>query len=193
MGRIKHSQSTQSNKFAISLQYLKKKLEMEFIFCMQINTKVSTSWYYRFKWKWLDMFKVPKIENWQYFFNQKKRCCNCFCVLLWCKFVGWVCSKINLLDQGTLKSGVSYKWFDELSRLIEWFLYADSDWITFGLTTNLFCVLDICWASTAVVDVKNDVLLLVRTRKVLELGFPKCFLIKTWLSVKRLFPILCNT
>ena len=35
MGKIKHSQSTQSNKFAISLQYLKKKLGMEFIFCMQ--------------------------------------------------------------------------------------------------------------------------------------------------------------
>ena len=34
MGMIKHSQSTQSNKFAISLQYLKKKLGMEFIFCM---------------------------------------------------------------------------------------------------------------------------------------------------------------
>ena len=34
MGRIKHSQSTQSNNFAISLQYLKKKLGMEFIFCM---------------------------------------------------------------------------------------------------------------------------------------------------------------
>ena len=35
LGMIKHSQSTQSNKFAISLQYLKKKLGMEFIFCMQ--------------------------------------------------------------------------------------------------------------------------------------------------------------
>ena len=34
MGRIKHSQSTQSNNFAIFLQYLKKKLGMEFIFCM---------------------------------------------------------------------------------------------------------------------------------------------------------------
>ena len=43
MGMIKHSQSTQSNKFAISLQYLKKKLGMEFIFCMQKNIKVSTS------------------------------------------------------------------------------------------------------------------------------------------------------
>ena len=33
MGMIKHSQSTQSNKFAISLQCLKRKLGMEFIFC----------------------------------------------------------------------------------------------------------------------------------------------------------------
>ena len=48
MDRIKHSQSTQSNKFAISLQYLKKKLEMEFIFCMQKNIKVSTSWHLLF-------------------------------------------------------------------------------------------------------------------------------------------------
>ena len=35
LGMIKHSQSTQNNKFAISLQYLKKKLGMEFIFCMR--------------------------------------------------------------------------------------------------------------------------------------------------------------
>ena len=44
---IKHSESTQSKKFAISLQYLKKKEEwdggMEFIFCMQIKIKVSRS------------------------------------------------------------------------------------------------------------------------------------------------------
>ena len=48
MGVIKHSQITQSNKFAISLQYLKKKLGIEFIFCMQIKIKVSTSWHYHF-------------------------------------------------------------------------------------------------------------------------------------------------
>ena len=46
MGRIKHSQSTQTKKFAISLQYLKKKLGMEFIFYMQKNIKASTSWPY---------------------------------------------------------------------------------------------------------------------------------------------------
>ena len=48
-----------------SFQYLynisKKKLIMEFIFCMQINIKVSTSWHYCFWWKWSDISKVPKI------------------------------------------------------------------------------------------------------------------------------------
>ena len=32
-----------------------------------------------------------------------------------------------LIDHGTLKSSISHKWFDESSRLIEWFLHADSD------------------------------------------------------------------
>ena len=90
---------------------------------------------------------------------------------------------------GTLKSGASHKWFDESSRLIEWFLYGDSDWIIFGLTTSLLCIFEICWVSTAVALVKNDVLLLVPTGKVLELSFPKNFLIKAWLSVEKLFPI----
>ena len=44
---------------------------------------------------------------------------------------------------GTLKSGVSHKRFDELSRLIESFLHADSDGIIFGLMTNLLCSFDI--------------------------------------------------
>ena len=90
---------------------------------------------------------------------------------------------------GTLKSGAFHIWFDESSRLTEWFLYADSDSIIFGLTTNLLCIFDICWVFTAVVLVKNDVLLLVPTGKVLEIGFSKCFLIKVWLSVKRLVPV----
>ena len=46
MGMIKQSQSTQSNKFAISLQYLKKEVRNGVHFCMQINIKVSTSWDY---------------------------------------------------------------------------------------------------------------------------------------------------
>ena len=35
---------------------------------------------------------------------------------------GW-----DVSDHGTLKSGASHKWFDESSRLIEWFLHADRD------------------------------------------------------------------
>ena len=46
-------------------------------------------------------------------------------------------------DHGTLKSGVSHKWFDELSRLIEWFLCTDSHGMVFGLTSNLLCIFDI--------------------------------------------------
>ena len=61
----------------------------------------------------------------------------------------------DLLDYGTQKSGLSYKWFDESSRLIEWFLHAVSDWIIFGLTTNLLGVFDIYWMSHAVELVVN--------------------------------------
>ena len=93
MGMIKHSQSTQSNKFAISLQYLKKKLGMEFIFCMQKNIKVSTSWHYRFRWKWLDMSKVPEIGNWQYFCNQKKRFATAFVFYCDAKLLGGYAQK----------------------------------------------------------------------------------------------------
>ena len=36
---VKHFQSSQNSKFAMSLQYPKKKLEVKLIFCMQINIK----------------------------------------------------------------------------------------------------------------------------------------------------------
>ena len=75
---------------------------MEFIFSMQINIKVYTSWQYYFRWKQPDMPKVFKIRNWEYFCNiLGKTCCNVFCVLLWwkifryftwvqsCLFVNW--------------------------------------------------------------------------------------------------------
>ena len=41
MGMVKRSQITQSNKFAISLQYLKKQVGGGGHFGMQINIKVS--------------------------------------------------------------------------------------------------------------------------------------------------------
>ena len=66
-----------------------------------------------------------------------------------------------------------------------------TDWLNdfwTSLTTSLLCIFDICWVSTAIVLVENDVLFIVPTGKALELGFPECFLIKAWLSVERLFP-----
>ena len=50
IGMMKHSQITQSNNFA-NLCSISKKLRAEFIFCIQINTKVSKNWHYRFWWK----------------------------------------------------------------------------------------------------------------------------------------------
>ena len=44
---MNHSQITQSSNFA-NLCSISKKLRMEFIFCMQINTEVSKNWHYRF-------------------------------------------------------------------------------------------------------------------------------------------------
>ena len=32
----------------------------------------------------------------------------------------------GLIDHGPLESGVYHNWFDELSRLIEWFVHAGS-------------------------------------------------------------------
>ena len=46
---------------------------------------------------------------------------------------GW-----GLIDHGTHKPSVSHKWFDELSRLTEWFLHADSDGIIFFSTLYLW-------------------------------------------------------
>ena len=42
---------------------------------------------------------------------------------------GW-----GLKDCGTLKLGIYHKWFDELNRLIEWFLHDDSDGMIFYST-----------------------------------------------------------
>ena len=46
-------------------------------------------------------------------------------------WVGVVKNGRGLKDCGTLKPGVSHKWFDVLGRSIEWFFHADSDGILF--------------------------------------------------------------
>ena len=55
-------------------------------------------------------------------------------------WVGIVKNGWGLRDHGALKSGISHKWFDKLSRSIEWFFYADSDGVIFGFTINLLCI-----------------------------------------------------
>ena len=62
-------------------------------------------------------------------------------------WVGVVKNEQGLKDRGTLKPGTSHKWFDELSRLIEWFLHADSDGIIFY---SKFYFTFKCWGTTAV-------------------------------------------
>ena len=52
-------------------------------------------------------------------------------------------SRQGFIDHETLKSGLSHKWFYELSRLTEWFLHADNDAIVFRLTDNLLWISDI--------------------------------------------------
>ena len=47
------------------------------------------------------------------------------------------------IDYDALKSGVSHKWFIELSRLIEWFLHTDSDGIVFVFMANLLLIFGI--------------------------------------------------
>ena len=61
---------------------------------------------------------------------------------------------VRPIDHGTLKSGVSHKWFDELSILIKWFLHADSDGIIFGLMASPIYFVSLTskwWGMTAVV------------------------------------------
>ena len=79
-----------------------------------------------------------------------------------------------------------------MSRLIKWFWHADNHWIIFGLTTNLICIFDICWVSTAVALVKNDFSSSTH-RKSFRTWFSQMLLTKAWLSVERLFPVSCNT
>ena len=64
IGMIKHSQNTQSNKLAISLQYLKKEVRNG----LHVLHKDKHQSFYKlalsFLQKWPDIFKVPKIGSW---------------------------------------------------------------------------------------------------------------------------------
>ena len=57
----------------------KKKLGMGFIFCMHINTKVSTSWHYHFwqKWSHISTLNQGNLTEFIYFFVWTKSQTNC--------------------------------------------------------------------------------------------------------------------
>ena len=53
-------------------------------------------------------------------------------------WVGVVKNEWGLKDRGTLNPGMSHNWFDELRKLIEWFLHADSNGIIFYYSLYLW-------------------------------------------------------
>ena len=63
MDMIKYSQNTQINKFAISLQYLKKEVR-EGVYFLHVDKHQSFYELALFSWKWPDMSKVPKTGIW---------------------------------------------------------------------------------------------------------------------------------
>ena len=96
---IKHSQSTQSSKFAKLLQYLEKEVRMKFIFCAQISIKISEvgniifiiiSYYHSL----LRVFKLPKIGSWLYFCNIIRSAGLYFCNVIALKSIYWKFAKV---------------------------------------------------------------------------------------------------
>ena len=59
----RHTQITQYNKFAITLQY--QKVSDNFIFCMQISVKACYKLMQRFWWGWSSILKIAEIESLQ--------------------------------------------------------------------------------------------------------------------------------
>ena len=69
MSMFKHSQSTQSDKFAISLQYLKKEVRDEVHFLHAYKHQSLYKLALSFLIKMARHVQRPKIGNWQYFCN----------------------------------------------------------------------------------------------------------------------------
>ena len=65
MCAARHAQITINNKFAISLQYLKKEVSDEVGFCMQRSMKVSFKLKLWFWWEWSNILKVPRMTGFQ--------------------------------------------------------------------------------------------------------------------------------
>ena len=113
IGMLKCCQSIQNNKFAISSQYLKKKLGMHFLhgdkhqsFCKPVL-----------------LFLMEVVR---YVQSTQKRSCSCFCVLLWCKtfrsFMGvQSCSSLLVIHQ---------TWQAKVGKADTYFTCVIAQWIT---------------------------------------------------------------
>ena len=86
MGMIKHSQSPQNSKFAMSLQYLKKEVrdEVDFLDAEKhqsfqqvdfniLGIKVSYKVILSYWWTWSSILKVLKVTSLKYLYNILKR------------------------------------------------------------------------------------------------------------------------
>ena len=93
---IKHPQSSQNIKLAMSYNISSNELEMNLLFCMQINIKLSykfistlwvskfpTSWYYSYWSAWSSILKVLKLTSLQYLYNTSKKGRSLFFTSRW--------------------------------------------------------------------------------------------------------------
>ena len=76
---IKHSQITQGNEFAISLQHFKKEIRNGGHFWHADKRQSFCKLVLSFLVKVARHVEIPKIGSWQYFYNiWRKDCRNCF-------------------------------------------------------------------------------------------------------------------
>ena len=73
----RHAQITQNNKFEKSLQYLKRKVRDEVVFCADEHQRFlyfwNLCWCYHFWWAWSGMPKGLKMTNMQHLCNMSRK------------------------------------------------------------------------------------------------------------------------
>ena len=109
IGMIKHTQNTQSNKFAISLQYIKKEVRngVRFLHADKHQSfyKLALSFLIKVA-RYVQSTQSRKLIIFLQYIKEKYR--NCFCVLLWCKTFKYFtevqsCSSLRFLGGCGLK------------------------------------------------------------------------------------------
>ena len=67
---VRHAQTIQNNKFALSPQRLKKEVSKKLMFCMQISMKAC---YKLIQWFWWGWSKIPKVASLQCLYKISKK------------------------------------------------------------------------------------------------------------------------